>query len=65
MLSHLLVLVAGFPLQGDPELVAPDQIAWQRSLADARAIAAAQKRPLLVAINVDGESGSDRIVEEQ
>jgi len=65
MLSHLLVLAACLPLQGEPELVAPDQIAWQRSLADARALAAAQKRPLLVAINVDGESGSDRIVEEQ
>lgn len=48
-------------------VVAPDdtQIHWQRSLEDALSISAAQKRPLLVAINVDGESGSDRIVTER
>lgn len=44
---------------------APEQIEWQRSLDDALAIAAAEGRPLLVAINVDGESASDRIVVER
>lgn len=41
------------------------QILWQRTLDDAIAIASAESRPLLVAINVDGESASDRIVEEE
>lgn len=44
---------------------APQQIEWQRSLDDALAIAAAEQRPLFVAINVDGESASDRIVVER
>lgn len=65
MLSQLLLLAAGAFAQGPDALVAPDQIAWQRSLADARALAATEHRPLLVAINVDGESGSDRIVQEE
>ncbi|MBL8753443.1 MAG: hypothetical protein JNK15_09095, partial [Planctomycetes bacterium] len=34
----------------------PDQIAWQRSLDDALAIARAERRPLLLAVNMDGES---------
>ncbi|HZN37669.1 MAG TPA: hypothetical protein VFD82_02640 [Planctomycetota bacterium] len=41
------------------------QIHWQRSLADAKALAAATGRPLLLALNMDGESASDRIVHEQ
>jgi tetratricopeptide (TPR) repeat protein len=41
------------------------QILWQRSLEDALAIAAAENRPLLVAVNMDGESASDRIVRER
>lgn len=41
------------------------QVLWQRSLDDALALAQAEQRPLLVAINADGESGSERIVREQ
>src|SRR5258707_296022 len=41
------------------------QILWQRSLDDALAIAQAEGRPLLVAVNMDGESASDRIVRER
>jgi hypothetical protein len=40
------------------------QIHWQRSLEDALALAAATGRPLLVAINTDAESASERIVRE-
>jgi hypothetical protein len=45
---------------------APDdrQIHWQRSLDDALALARATHRPLLIAVNMDGESASDRIVRE-
>lgn len=45
--------------------VALDQIAWQRTLADARALSETENRPLLVVINLDGESSSDRIVSER
>ncbi len=41
------------------------QIDWQRDLATARTLAATRERPLLVAINVDGESSSERIVVER
>lgn len=41
------------------------QIDWQRNLDDARALAYATGRPLLVAVNVDGESSSERIVVER
>lgn len=40
------------------------QIHWQRSLDDALALAKATNRPLLLALNMDGESASDRIVHE-
>jgi hypothetical protein len=40
------------------------QILWQRTLDDAVAIATAEHRPLLIALNMDGESASDRIVKE-
>src|SRR5262245_19945471 len=46
----------------DPE---PDQIAWQPSLAGALEIAKREHRPLLVAVNMDAESASERIVREQ
>jgi hypothetical protein len=39
-------------------------IAWQRSLADVDALVAATGRPLLLALNMDGESASDRIWHE-
>jgi hypothetical protein len=40
------------------------RIEWQRSLADAQALAKATGRPLLLALNMDGESASDRIWHE-
>ena len=39
-------------------------IEWQRTLADAEALAKATDRPLLIALNMDGESASDRIWHE-
>lgn len=41
------------------------QILWQRSLEDARAISRREGRPILVAVNMDGESASERIVRER
>jgi hypothetical protein len=48
------------------QLAAPGtpQIHWERSLEDAAAIARAEGRPLLLAVNMDGESASERIVRE-
>lgn len=40
------------------------QIEWQRSLEAAEALAKAEQRPLLIAVNMDGESASDRIWRE-
>jgi hypothetical protein len=50
--------------QQAPSDLDPHQIQWQRSLDDALSIATTEKRPILIAINVDGESASDRIVDE-
>jgi hypothetical protein len=41
------------------------QIDWQRSFDDALALARAQGRALLLVLNMDGESASDRIVVER
>jgi hypothetical protein len=43
---------------------APQQILWQRSLEDALALCKSSGRPLLVALNMDGESASERITKE-
>lgn len=40
---------------------ADPQICWQRSLDDAENLAKATGKPLLIALNMDGESASDRI----
>src|SRR5262245_6670887 len=40
------------------------QIEWQRTLEDAQAVAKAEQRPLFIAVNMDGESASDRIWRE-
>ncbi|MEO6595643.1 MAG: hypothetical protein ABIP94_12895 [Planctomycetota bacterium] len=48
-----------------PEATDARQIHWQRCLADALHLAAATGRPLLLAVNMDGESASDRIVHEE
>ncbi|MCA8954385.1 MAG: hypothetical protein KDE27_33065, partial [Planctomycetes bacterium] len=51
---------------GSPEPAADArQIHWQRSVDDALALARAEQRPILVALNMDGESASDRIVHEE
>lgn len=42
----------------------PTQIDWQRSLEDALALQAATGRSILVAVNTDAESASERIVRE-
>ena len=39
----------------------PGSVRWQRSLADAEHIARELSLPLLLALNMDGESASDRI----
>jgi len=65
MLCLLTTLaLCGLPSEPNRDLP-PNQIAWQRSLSDAQHVARAENRPLLVAINVDGESASDRIVTER
>ncbi len=48
-----------------PSTGADRQVRWQRSLEDALAIAAAEGRPIFLAINADGESASERIVRER
>lgn len=45
---------------GDPAR----QIAWERDLDEALARSAAERRPLFVAVNMDGESACERIVRE-
>lgn len=64
MLAFSLVLAL---LGGPADLRALDahQIHWQRSLEDAAAQSARDGRPLLVVINADGESASERIVVER
>jgi hypothetical protein len=49
----------------DPSTLPDDRrIHWQRTLADAEALAKATGRPLLLALNMDGESASDRVWHE-
>ncbi|MBL8751392.1 MAG: hypothetical protein JNK78_19700, partial [Planctomycetes bacterium] len=45
--------------------VPAEQILWQRTLEDALAISKVRHQPLLLAINMDGESASDRIYSER
>lgn len=47
-----------------PQEHANNSAAWQRSLADARQLANRAQLPLLLAVNMDGESASDRITHE-
>ncbi|MCA8965636.1 MAG: hypothetical protein KDC48_12195, partial [Planctomycetes bacterium] len=52
----------------DPSGAAVDdahQIHWERSLDDALALSLTTHRPVLLAVNMDGESASDRIVHEE
>lgn len=63
----VLLLLSGCATEPTrPELPPPpDQILWQRTLEDALAIAKVRHQPLLIAINMDGESASDRIYTER
>lgn len=58
----LLALLAGTAEPADSDAL---QIHWQRTLEDAAAQSARDGRPLLVVINADGESASERIVVER
>lgn len=53
------------PAPKSDELAGTQQILWQRSLEDALALSQASARPLLVVLNMDGESASERIVRER
>ena len=66
MLSALLLAGLGLFAAQAPAAQADDarQVLWQRSLADALALSASSGRPLLVAVNTDAESASERIVGE-
>ena len=48
----------------DPAPEDPRQILWLPDLAQAQALAQATGRPLFLAVNMDGESASERIVRE-
>lgn len=63
--SIILASSTLFSVSQDAPKAERPQIFWQRSLEDAQAISRSQSRPLLVAINLDGESASDRIVVER
>jgi tetratricopeptide (TPR) repeat protein len=69
--SFLLLLGCGSPGPQSPTATtrpaggADRQIRWQRTLEDALAISAAEGRPILIAVNADGESASERIVRER
>ncbi len=65
----LLALVLAAPLSRGQEAgpAKPDdsrQILWQRTLEDALALQRTTGRPILVAVNTDAESASERIVRE-
>ncbi|MGH7152234.1 MAG: hypothetical protein ACREIU_16125, partial [Planctomycetota bacterium] len=64
--ASLPVQVPSVPSPDFTGLAFPDerQIHWQRSLDDALRISAAESRPILIAVNADGESASERIVRE-
>src|SRR5688572_27185934 len=67
LLLALQIAVAS-PAQQAPlsaPVPAERQIFWQRSLEDALAISKAEQRPILIAVNMDGESASERIVRER
>ncbi len=69
ILLLLALQVAPAPEPSSAPLCAPvpeqQQIHWQRSLEDAQALSRAQGRPILIAINMDGESASENIVRER
>jgi hypothetical protein len=64
MLAALALTLVASP-QATASEVDPRQVLWQRDLDDALALARASGRPLFVAVNMDGEAASDRIVVER
>lgn len=62
--SVILAACASAPVQEAAPRPDPRQILWQRSLDDALALCKSTGRPLLVAMNMDGESASERITKE-
>jgi tetratricopeptide (TPR) repeat protein len=65
-LALALIAAVQAPASGGPKQYDDaHQIFWQRSLEDALAISKAEQRPLLIAVNADGESASERIVRER
>jgi hypothetical protein len=62
--SCLALAFAGASPQA-PSFEPARQILWQRSLGDALELSRVNGRPLLVAINADGESASESIVRER
>lgn len=71
--ASLLLLTACVSIQDPPQAPGPrpeqgaelHQVHWQRSLEDALELSRSSGRPLLVALNMDGESASERIVRER
>ncbi len=63
----LLAVLVGAPSAHAQSAGFPEarQVDWQRSLEDALELSRTLERPLLVAINADGESASERIVRER
>jgi hypothetical protein len=62
----LIAILGPNPAQSPTTDPGPDEarMPWQRSLADAEALAKATGRPLLLVLNMDGESASDRVHHE-
>ena len=71
MLISLFLVLQGLVVSEAPkaalsEPVADEcQIFWQRSLDDALALSRQEQRPILIAVNTDAESASERIVRER
>src|SRR5690349_8393896 len=62
--ASLLAGCTSTPATATPAQTDPRQILWQRSLDDALALCKQSGAPLLVALNMDGESASERITKE-
>jgi len=65
VLAALALLSAPIPRVQEPAIAPERQVHWQHTLDDALALARAEHRQLLIAINADGESASEAIVRER
>lgn len=63
LLAALLLQVA--PPPTDPAFDPDRQVRWEHTFEDALELARAEGRPLLIAVNADGESASEAIVRER